>query len=904
MLPSEDRIPTDDTRLREVAEALPEMILIIDASRIVFINAYGADMLGAASPDSLLGTPVIDYIHPDFRPRIMERMQQLQTAGEALPLIDVVMLREDGSEVYTETRSMPLIFEHKPCILVMGRDVTDQRRAEEKLQESEAKFRALFETMDLGVVYQDPEGHITSANPAAERILGLGSNHMVDRTSDDSRWQAIREDGTPFPGEEHPSMVALSTGRPVNNVVMGVWNPAKEERCWLLVNAVPEFRNDHPEAHQVYTTFNDITLLKRAENALRRSEERFRNIVESTPMGIHTYRLEGKNELMFTGSNPAADAILGVDNSQFVGMTIESAFPPLAATEIPERYKDVVRNRRTWQAEQIDYKDRKIQGAYEVHAFATDPGSMAVMFQDISRQKQTEANLKESESRFRTLFEFAPDAYYLNDLEGNFIDGNRSAEEMTGYRREELIGRSFLDLDLLPIDLFEKAAAYMEKNIAGESTGPDEWVLRRKGGDLINVEITTMPIDIRGEHVVLGIARDISQRKKTEEEQKYLQKQMQHMQKMEALGSLAGGIAHDFNNILSAIIGYSEIALTDAPPNSQLEGNIRKVLQAGQRATDLVRQILAFSRQSDIEPRPVQVKIITKEVLKLLRPTLPANIEIRSQLTSESAVMADPIHIHQVLMNLCTNAAHAMAESGGVLEVSLEEVELTWDTAPPQPIITPGRYLELVVEDSGHGIPPHMIDRVFDPFFTTKEKGKGTGMGLAVVHGIIQSHHGSISVESTPGSGTRFTVLLPVIDTEVRLDPTPVDSLPIGDETILFVDDEPFQADIGAQMLGRLGYRVEAYTDPEEALAEVRQQPDRFDLVITDMTMPRMTGDMLAGEISNLRPDIPIIICTGYSERIDEERAKRMGISGFVLKPMVMKDMARMIREVLEDNNG
>jgi len=326
-----------------------------------------------------------------------------------------------------------------------------------------------------------------------------------------------------------------------------------------------------------------------------------------------------------------------------------------------------------------------------------------------------------------------------------------------------------------------------------------------------------------------------------------------------------------------------------------------KVFKASERARDLVKQILAFSRQGGEEIKPVQIHLIVNEILKLLRPTLPTTIEIRQNITSTGTVMADPTQIHQVIMNLCTNAYHAMQEKGGVLEVSLTDVELDSDYTAKHLDTHPGPYLKLTVSDTGHGMEKKVLNRIFDPYYTTKEKTGGTGMGLAVVHGIVKSHGGVISVYSEPGKGSTFNVFLPRTESaEGVVEPEEIIPLPTGKERILFIDDEPFIVDIGKGMLEHLGYTVVTRTSPIEALEAFKAQPDKFDLVITDMTMPKMTGDELAKELMAIRPDIPIILCTGFSELINEEKAKAMGIRAFVMKPVVQREMANAVRKALD----
>ena len=363
---------------------------------------------------------------------------------------------------------------------------------------------------------------------------------------------------------------------------------------------------------------------------------------------------------------------------------------------------------------------------------------------------------------------------------------------------------------------------------------------------------------------------------------------------------MAGGIAHDFNNILAAIIGYTEIAMHDAPKGSELQINLQKVLKGGDRAKDLVKQILAFSRQSEIEPKPVKVKTIVQEALKLLRASLPTTIEIRRKLQSNAVVMADPTQIHQIVMNLCANAGQAMHAKGGILDINLGEVRLDAEFAARHPEIVPGVYIKLAVKDTGHGIPAEIQDRVFDPFFTTRQHGEGTGLGLAVVHGIVKSHGGAMTVASDPKTGSVFNVFLPAIEEQFELGPTVEKTVLTGTERILFIDDEEPLTDMGKIMLESLGYDVVAKTSSIEALELFKADADRFDLVITDLTMPHMTGDNLAKELMQIRPDIPIILCTGFSARIDETKAMAMGIRAFISKPILRLEIAEVIRTVID----
>ncbi len=381
------------------------------------------------------------------------------------------------------------------------------------------------------------------------------------------------------------------------------------------------------------------------------------------------------------------------------------------------------------------------------------------------------------------------------------------------------------------------------------------------------------------------------------------EKQLQQVMKLQAIGTLAGGIAHDFNNILFPIVGYTELTIDDVPEDSQARQNLEEVLKAANRAKELVQQILTFSRQSSQERKALKVQYLIKEAVKLLRATIPSSIEIDCDIDESCGpIKGDPTQIHQIIMNLCTNAYHAMQETGGKLEVRLKEININYEQSLERVGIKVGQHLALTVKDSGHGMEPQVMERIFEPYYTTKEQGKGAGLGLSVIHGIVKNYGGDITVSSRPGKGATFKVILPIIDEIQEEIETDEPSIAIkGKERILLIDDEDQIINIEQQILERLGYQVTPKTDSEEALEEFAAQPDRFDLVITDMTMPKMTGDQLARRMMEIKPQIPVIMCTGYNEAISEEKALAMGIDKFVMKPIVKDVLASTIRRVLDN---
>jgi PAS domain S-box-containing protein len=503
---------------------------------------------------------------------------------------------------------------------------------------------------------------------------------------------------------------------------------------------------------------------------------------------------------------------------------------------------------------------------------------------------------EEERVRLARAIEQAAEAVFMSDAGWVITYVNPAFERITGFGRDEAVGQH---TRILRSGVHDAAFHRMVRDtIRRDHVWSGRITTRRKDGSLFEAETTVSSVlDPKGEVVdYVSIVRDVTPELKIERE-------LRQSQKMEAIGTLAGGIAHDFNNILTAIMGYTDMAIDKLRGNEAAAQDMERVQEASLRAKELVNRILIFSRQGEQERKRVRVASIVEEVMRLLRSTLPSTIEIRQHVSADGKaclVHADPTQIHQVLMNLGTNAAHAMREHGGVLEIYLAEIDVDATLAAHLTGIETGQYIRLTVSDTGHGMSANVRERIFDPYFTTKKVGEGTGMGLAVVQGIVRGHDGAVSVYSEPGRGTTFHVYLPRLEGEAATPAAVAETFIGGKERILFVDDEAVLADLGKKLLESLGYDVSATVSSREALDLFRADPQRIDLVITDMTMPGLSGKELAAELLAVRPDIPIILCTGFSEHINEGEAAEAGIRKYVMKPYSAKALSRIIRDVLE----
>ena len=538
----------------------------------------------------------------------------------------------------------------------------------------------------------------------------------------------------------------------------------------------------------------------------------------------------------------------------------------------------------------------------------TPPYHLCRVLRYAVERQSTEEKVRESERIMRSTLDALSAHIAIIDSSGKLIAVNKAWREFVVTNDTGAI--DFLrNTEDLNINLIQPGDASMEAAFAAGIRS-----VLNNNKDLFEMEYTCQcptgqkwfhgrvtPFPGKGPRWVVVAHEDITTRKETEQERVRLAEQLRHTKKMEAVGTLAGGIAHDFNNILSAVLGFTELCLGDVKKGTRLEKNMREVYIAGNRAKELIKQMLTFAGKDEEKVNPIQVSTIALEVLKLIRPVVPAAIEIHQEIQSDAFVMANPIQLHQVFMNLCTNAIQAMQVEQGVLSIRIAETTIGKNSTRMDGELQPGKYITIEVSDTGVGIAKDNIERIFEPYFTTREDGEGSGLGLALVHSIVKRYKGNIYVKSEIGKGTLFTICLPISKESPKKIARDPKRLPGGKERILFVDDELAIVNMNQQALGKLGYRVTALCSSKEALEIITANPNDYDLVITDMTMPEMTGDRLAEEIMKINPDLPVILCTGYSKTVIESKMAQIGIKAVMMKPIPIRHMASQIRSVLDE---
>jgi PAS domain S-box-containing protein len=679
----------------------------------------------------------------------------------------------------------------------------------------------------------------------------------------------------------------MATGLPAEAETIGVLDDGS--RLTVHIHAFPTFAANG-QANGFIEVVEDITERKRAEEDLRESEEKYRLLVKQIPAVV----FKGYADWSIDFFDDKVEVLTGYPKEDFDSRRLKW-LDLIIPDDQPGGKAKFIKALKTNRSYVREYRIRKksgeiawIQAMGQIFLDAAGQiDFISGVFMDNTARKQAEEELGESLRRNQLILDSLPSAALLIRADFTIMVSNQAAA---------LAGAVLGQPCYSSLWGFAAPCPWCKAQEALQTGKPLQAEIEAAGKVW---DSHWIPIN---SDLFLHFVYDITELKEAEQERAKLRERLFQAQKMEAIGTLAGGIAHDFNNILSAIIGYGEMLdLFHSAECPQIKPDLKEILKGAFRAKDLVQQILTFSRKTKRDRKPLNLLLVIKESLKFLRASLPSTIKIIQSLDPEvGPVLADPTQMQQVVMNLCTNAAHAMRERGGVLEVRLTEVVIGERNGRRVLKLSPGLYARLTVKDSGHGIPPEILARIFDPYFTTKGMGEGTGLGLAVVEGIVQSHGGAITVESEPGSGTVFQVFIPILErTEIDLTTVTTTQIPKGQGRVLFVDDEPALTDMARQILKILGYEVEALTSSPTALNHFLQHPQQYDLAILDLTMPQMTGVELAREILQIRPDLPIILTTGVAEQLSQEELKKAGIGELLKKPFRVRTLAETIKKVL-----
>lgn len=789
---------------------------------------------------------------------------------------------------------------NRSVLLRSIRYAVERKRAEEKLREQSEEVAAIIENTPMVIFVADQFLRVRKCNGAAAALSGLSPLQVnglcLGRLVRCPHWPEL-------PGGR--SCPACCTDCRLRRMIIDtihsniihrkveVTCPSDgtgEDKRVLLVSSTPLVIGAERSALVV---LEEITTHLQAEREAREGLHLLQTIIDSIPTPIFYKDFRR----IYRGCNSAFSQLTGRSKEEVCGRDAYAIWDSLTAQTTDKVDLDLLRNPgvRVYETK-VPLLDGTVHDFYCHKATYADsegsPAGIVGVMMDITERKRAE----EERQQLTRAIEQAAESIVITDREGCIRYVNPAFMHVTGYTREEALGRNPRMLKSGKHD--ESFYREMWESLLKGRVWRGRMVNMKKDGTLFEEEASISPMrDGRGDIVsFVAVKRDVTHEVR-------LESQLRQAQKLEAIGTLAGGIAHDFNNMLGAILGFTELCLFEELPEA-IHENLQHVLQGAHRAKELVKQILAFSRQSEQERKPVCLGPVIKEVSKLLRGSLPSTIEIRQKQECDGGmVMADPTQIHQILMNLSTNAAHAMRERGGVLQIGLHSIDLGPDLDESFGNLPPGRYLRLTVSDTGHGMPRDILERIFDPYFTTKDPGEGTGLGLAVVHGIVKSHEGHVSVYSEPGSGTTFHVYLRALDHPSQAGTQEVAALEKRGrgEHILIVDDEKAILDVGKRMLSRMGYRVTCRSSGIEALELFRADPFRFEAVITDQTMPQMTGLSLAAELIRVRPGVPIVLCTGFSEQVDEKKALSQGISGFLLKPVVYRELADALHRAMAE---
>ena len=876
---AESALEQERNLLRTLVDHIPDMIYVRDtANRFLLANQTFARRMGVSVPAGLIGKTDADFYPAEVAAQYAAADRKIFADGKLIDY-DCTFAFPNGEKLNILNTKVPLKNAQGDVVGLVGicHDITARKQAEEAVRESERRYRSLFELESDAIILVDCETHrYVDANLSALRLYGYSREELLQMTP-----EHVSE-------EPEKTRATIGTGQffiPLR------WHRKKngERFAAEITTSQIDYRGRRTEL----ATIRDITERKQAEQALANEQALLRSLVDNLPVAVYLKDLAGRKIL----ANPVDLRNMGLTSeAQVLGKTDFDLFPPAEAATFYADDQLVVQTGQPVlnREEKLTRRDGSVRclltSKVPVFDHAGAVTGLAGIGLDITERKRAEEQLNLQFSALTA----AANAIVITDPTGKIEWVNPSFTRVTGYSAEEVIGRNPRVLKS-----GEHPPQFYADLWAAITTGQvwqGELMNKRKNGRLYTEEMTITPVrgtDGKITHFV-AIKQDVT-------EERMLQNRMQQTQKLEAIGTLAGGIAHDFNNMLAAMFGYCYLLEQDTQGNRAAQESIAEIFKAANRAKELVQQILTFSRKREQKREVIQLEPIVKEAAKFLRASLPAQINIEKSFAADTpAVLADPTQVYQVAMNLATNALHAMEDRPGTLTVNLESFQPEEDFLHVHPECRPVPYARLTVADTGQGMDARTLERIFEPFFTTKPTGKGTGLGLAVVHGIVQAHEGFITVESQVGRGTTFRVYFPAQAADAAAIETTAAQLPRGQgQNLLLVDDEPALTRSLRQLLSRLNYQITTSNSPREAIVLFQQDPARFDLVITDLAMPEMNGLAVARQLHALRPDLPVLLTSGFTSDLTPENLREAGIQEVVPKPVSLTLLAAVVQRAL-----
>ena len=897
-----EEIPFEFTYLRRRISALEEALRESEERyHALFEDAYDGiciiqdGVFKAANPElrlilgceesDLVGHPFTEVLHPDVLGEALSMFAEYMRGMKLPGAYETILRKRGGERIYAEVSGSIVQYEGREASMITLRDVTSRKNVEASLHKTEERYRRLVENANDLLWQVDLSGVFTFVSPTVRKLMGYEPKELIGKGLE----AVLTPESVVRARTSMQRRLAGELGR--EGVAMDLFHRRRDGSEFLGEIVTTPLFDAGGQLQGVQGVTRDVTARRAAELRLRESENTLRALLNSITESIVLIRPDGE----VVTANEAFCSRLGVSLDTLTGKDVLSFMPPEVAEERRTRAEQVLQERRP-----ITFEDNRGSYAFEATYYPVldDEGRvqyLVIVGVDISQRRNMETSLRESEAerlRLATAIEQSAESVVITDVTGAIQYVNPAFEQTTGYRREEVLGRNPRMLRSGKHD----AAFYrtLWRTLTQGRVWHGRFINRRKDGSLYDEDATISPVrNGRGEIIhYVALKRDITH-------EVSLEKQLRQSLKMEAIGTLAGGIAHDLRNILALILGHGEIALRSLVEEHPVRENIDHICKAGNRASDLVKRILTFSRRQDQERKPLRIAQVVNETIKLLRGMIPPTVEIRQTLEDGGLVLADATQIQEVIVNLCTNAYQAMGPHGGVLKLDLQEVEVRQDQVADAGVLHEGRYARLRISDTGNGIPTADLPYIFDPFFTTKKPGEGTGLGLSMVHGAVLGNGGAILVDSQPGKGSTFDVYLPSLEEEEEMGAGELMPPACGTERILLVDDEEDLVFMESQLLEGLGYTVTAETSSTAALERFRENPDAFDLLILDNVMPKLTGVELSREALSIRPNIPILLMTGYSEGVTADQAKLMGIAEFLMKPFSTAVFSEAIRRVL-----